>query len=152
MKKNSNIQCNEFPMCWKRNTLWWQNPSYKTHLYVVFKPCTIPHGCHTNRSPYLCALLGELSLPFEVGKWVPDNTRTNSHSSMRRVAPIHLHWWCDQQLSISQVIRSHPVDSFNGTLVQVCTVLVFFIFRNPAIDQTFSTLEKYLWMQQNQTS
>ena len=59
-------------------------------------------GCYANRSPYLLVLPGQLAFHSSVvGKWILDNTGTNSESSAIRVASIDHSW-------ISRLHQSWP--------------------------------------------
>ena len=96
----------------------------KPLCYHASDPGSIPRGGHTNRSPYLLALQGQLSLsilPRSVNEY---RMSTNSGSSTMRVAPIDHHWWYDRQLRTSDpgsVDRTH-VNSVDRTSVQVCII------------------------------
>ena len=71
----------------------------KPLCYHASNPGSISRGSHTIRSPSRCWANSAFH-PFEVGKWVPDNTGANSGSSTMRVAPMDHLWWYDRPLSI----------------------------------------------------
>ena len=89
-----------FPLIFTNNNIGSCSIEGKPLCYHANDLGSISGGGHTTRSPYLLALLGQLSLcPSEVGKWVPDNIGANSGSSTMRIAPIDHHWWYDRRLS-----------------------------------------------------